>query len=742
MVGAAGQGRAGNLPLETTSLIGRHDELARMGTLLEQGRLVTVTGVAGVGKTRLALRAAATLQPRLTHGAWWVPLSPIGQPGAVRYTIAEALPLADRSTRPMGEVLAEYLADRELLLVLDTCEHLIDECAAIVGTLLEAAPGLRVLATSRRSLDLPEEEVLLLGTLPVPGANGRGRTGARKGVARKVAREEVAREEETRKEGAREEAPREEETEAVRLLAERAAAALPGFTLDERNREAAVRVCRRLEGLPLAIELAAARLAEMPMEELADRLSDRLSLLGDTAQAVYGTVPPWHQALRTAIGWSHQLCTSEERLTWARLSVFAGSFDAAAAAQVCGDERLAPERVPGLLATLATKSLLIWEPTGGGERYRMLDTIREFGAFYLGHLGEQDTLRRRHRDHYRKLAGLGDASWLGPDQVAWYDRMTAEHDNLRAALEFALECPGEPVALELVGDLWFYWYGCGFAKEGAHFLERALAAETGPGRARTKALWVASLISTIQGDGVSGLELARQCEDQARRQGDASALEHGRSTVLAAILILGDGEQMMALSKDVYSHMSERAELTMAYCLSALSAGAAYNFFGSHEEAMAICDLVNRNCDRHGERLFRSHSDIVRTDAELNHGRPEAALSCARSALKIKHRLNDHLGVAIVLDLLGRIAVAMNEGERAACLLGVAQQVWNRIGRPQIGIPTWVAARRECEVQARRLVGDPAYERAYQAGYDIDPLDIGIAYAGGAADAGLLTAGT
>ncbi|GAA2214412.1 hypothetical protein GCM10009850_098770 [Nonomuraea monospora] len=732
MVGAAGQGRAGNLPLETTSLIGRHDELARMETLLEQGRLVTVTGVAGVGKTRLALRAAATLQPRLTHGAWWVPLSPIGQPGAVRYTIAEALPLADRSTRPMREVLAEYLADRELLLVLDTCEHLIDECAAIVGTLLQAAPRLRVLATSRRPLGLPEEEILVLGTLPVPGSNVRRRTGTREQDRK---RNEAHEENRGQNEAG-------EEAEAVRLLAERAAAALPGFTLDDRNREAAARVCRRLEGLPLAIELAAARLAEMPMEELADRLSDRLSLLGDTAQAVYGTVPPWHQALRTAIGWSHQLCTSEERLAWARLSVFTGSFDAEAAAQVCGDERLAPERVPGLLATLATKSLLIWEPTGGGERYRMLDTIREFGAFYLGQLGEQDTLRRRHRDHYRKLAGLGDASWLGPDQVAWYDRMTAEHDNLRAALEFALECPGEPVALELVGDLWFYWYGCGFAKEGAHFLERALAAETGPGRARTKALWVASLISTIQGDGVTGLELARQCEDQARRQNDASALEHGRSTVLAATLILGDGERMMALCKDVYSRMSERAELTMAYCLSALSAGAAYNFFGSYEEALAICDLVNRCCDPRGERLFRSHSDIIRTDAELNHGHPDAALSCARSALKIKHRLNDHLGVAVVLDLLGRIAVAMNEGERAACLLGLAQQVWKRIGRPQIGIPTWVAARRECEVQARRLVGDLAYERAYQAGYDIDPLDIGIAYAGGAAGVGLLAAGT
>ncbi|AQZ66643.1 hypothetical protein BKM31_38985 [[Actinomadura] parvosata subsp. kistnae] len=728
MAGVAGKGRAGNLPVETTSLIGRQEELARMAALLGQARLVTVTGVAGVGKTRLALRAAATLQPSLEHGAWWVPLSPIGQPGAVLYAIAESLPMADRTTRPISEVLAEYLADRELLLVLDTCEHLIEECATIVTTLLAAAPRLRVLVTSRRSLSVTEEETLVLGTLPVP-------------VSGKRALEETA--------GAREEA------DAVRLLSERAAAALPGFTLDDGDREAAALVCRRLEGLPLAIELAAARLAEMSMAELATRLSDRLSLLGDTAQAVYGTVPPWHQALRTAIGWSHQLCTSEERLTWARLSVFAGSFDVGAAAQVCGDERLPGERIPELLSALAAKSLLIWEPTGGGERYRMLDTIREFGAFYLHQLGEQDELRHRHLDHYRALARAGDAAWLGPDQFAWYDRMTAEHDNLRSALEFALAHPGDQAALELAGDLWFYWYSCGIAKQGAHFLARALAAETEPGRARTKVLWVAGLISTIQGDGRAGTALARESMRAARQQDDAAALAAGQSVYMAAALISGEAEQTMALSRDVHAHMLSKGvpahmseqeeqaeqggqgELTLAYCLSALCAAAAYNFYSSNEEALAVCELLDRDCDRHGERLMRSHSDVVRTDAELSRGRPDVAQSYARSALKIKHRLNDALGGAVLLDMLARAAAALGEGERAACLLGLAQQVWNRIGRPQIGIATWVEARQDCEAKARSLIGDAPYERAYQAGYDADPLDVGIAYASGAAGAGL-----
>ncbi|MEK8168820.1 hypothetical protein NKH77_00400 [Streptomyces sp. M19] len=215
---------------------------------------------------------------------------------------------------------------------------------------------------------------------------------------------------------------------------------------------------------------------------MAERLDDRFGVLGNDREAVLDADPPWHQALRTAIGWSNELCTPRERLLWARVSVFAGAFDAETVRRVCADDRLPGARVPALLGALADASILTWEPTGAGERYRMLDTIREYGAHWLRGLGEDDTLRRRHRDHYLALAHRGDAAWIGPDQFAWYDRMTAEHDNLRAALEYSLTGSEGHVALEMTAALWFFWYGCGFVKEGRHYLDQALAADTAPPR--------------------------------------------------------------------------------------------------------------------------------------------------------------------------------------------------------------------------------------------------------------------
>ncbi|MFD0479265.1 ATP-binding protein [Nonomuraea thailandensis] len=358
----------GNLPSESTRLIGRREEVDGVRALLGRSRLVTVTGVAGVGKTRIALRAAAGLRERFADGVWLVALSPLVEGSALPYAIAEALPLSDQSSRPVTEVLADYLAERELLLVLDTCEHLHEACAATVRTLLAAAPRLRVLATSRRPLGCPEERVRAVEPLPVPeGDDWR-------------------------------------EGDAVELLLDRAAATVPGFAIDERNRDALLRVCRRLEGLPLAIELAAARLRELSPERLAERLEDRFTVLGTTDHKVYDADPPWHQALRTAIGWSHQLCTPAERLLWARASVFAGGIDPVAVKQVCADDRLPSWQIPQLLESLADKSILIWEPTGAGDRYRMLDTIREFGAIWLKDLGQDERVRRRHRDYYLELA--------------------------------------------------------------------------------------------------------------------------------------------------------------------------------------------------------------------------------------------------------------------------------------------------------------------------------------------------
>ncbi|SEF64846.1 Predicted ATPase [Nonomuraea solani] len=705
----------GNLPSETTTLIGRREEVSGLRALFGGSRLVTVTGVAGVGKTRIALRTAAEMQGDFADGAWLVSLSPLAEGSALPYAIAESLPMTDQSSRPVTDVLADYLAERELLLVLDTCEHLAEACATVVETLLAAAPRLRVLATSRRPLGCRDEQVFPVEPLPVPTGAGRAGRDPDRDLDRDLDR------------GADGDPDGDPDGDAVALLADRAAAAVPGFEVTEENRDAVMRVCRRLEGLPLAIELAAARLRELPIERLAERLEDRFDVLGTTDHKVYDADPPWHQALRTAIGWSHQLCTPAERLLWARASVFAGGIDPAAVKEVCADDRLPTWQIPQLLESLADKSILVWEPTGGGDRYRMLDTIREFGAIWLRDLGQDERLRRRHRDHYLALAREGDARWIGPDQYSWYDRMTAEHDNLRAALQFSLARPEGHAAIELAGALWFFWYPCGFPKEGQHYLERALAQDREPGPARNKALWACGFAMMCQGEEVLSEKLAVECAAEAERLGDVEAAVAAKGTLMCARLLAGDHPRAGELARELIDE-ADPAVLAFTTLIALNAYGLIQTVTGRSEEAIATLERLRVLCDRHGERWQRAYGDVLRAQAEMAAGRAAKAQAYAREGLEVKWRLHDSVGMAMAIDVLAPAALAAGQGERAARMLGLAEQIWGTLGKQQVGLPELVAARRACENQVRGVLGDPAYDSAFQAGRDAD-LDAGVAYA-------------
>jgi predicted ATPase len=708
--------RSGNLPAETNRLVGRAAELTQIGLLLERSRLVTVSGVAGVGKTRLALRAIADLAPRFADGAGWVELSPLDDGIALPYAIAEALPLADQTNRPMIDVVADYLADRELLLVLDTCEHIADACALAAEALLAAAPKLRILTTSRCALNVSDEEILAIAPLPVPdaprpvpdSAAGADAAAAGAGTAAEVL-------------GA-------DGEDAVTLLAERAAQATPGFKVTLWNRADVVSLCRRLDGLPLAIELAAARLAEMPIRELTDRLADRFAVLGDIDPDADDADPPWHQALRTAIGWSHQLCSPAERLAWARASVFAGSFDTETAGQVCADDRLPAEQIPALLHSLADKSILTRVPVPDAEpRLRMLDSIRDYGAFWLRNLDEERRLQRRHRDVYLDLACRGESAWLGSEQLAWYDRMTAEHDNLRAALEFAIADTEGHTALELTSALWFFWYTCGFNKEGQHYLERALAADPTPGPARTMALWACGFVLLAQGDFDAAGALADQSAAEAESQGDDSAAAMAQALAMCAAWTRGDAQRAISLIERLRTAPRQDIPL-FAALLAKVVHGHVYVAQGNPTAAIAVLEELHAECEQNGEHWMRSYADFFRAQAEMASGRPLVAQTYARAALKTKHRMHDSVGIAFAIDMLGWAAGAIGRPERAARLLGLAKQVWDTVGVPHMGVRELQAARDACARETRQALGDDAYQAAYQAGYDSD-IESGVAYA-------------
>ncbi|MEU5879369.1 NB-ARC domain-containing protein [Spirillospora sp. NPDC047279] len=698
--------------METSRLVGRGEELADLERLLcGRSRLVTVTGVAGVGKTRLALRAAVESAPRFADGAWWVALSPLAKAASLPYAIFEVLPLADQTTRSVIDVVADYLADRDVLLVLDTCEHLAEACAVTVQALLAAAPRLRILATSRRALNVAGEQVLPIAPLPVPGDAPAPEIG----IAALPPAVAPAR------------APGGGGDDAVALLAERAAVAMPGFTVTGDNRADLVRLCQRLDGLPLAIELAAARLATMSPNALTARLEERFEV-GDIEHEGTEADPPWHRALRTAIGWSHQLCTPAERLLWARVSVFAGSFGAGTACQVCADGLLPADQILDLLDALAGKSILtVVAMPGGARRFRMLDTVRAYGAFWLRNLGEQDRFRRRHLDFYLTMARRIGAAWLGPDQYAWYDWATAEHANLRTALEFTLTETrpetGDHAALELAGALWFYWWGCGFAKEGQHYLGRALAHDLEPGPARTKTLWVSSVIFLNQGAPTAAAARAAECAAEAERIGDTEAAETAQAASAVAVLMSG-GERNQTVAIPAAEELlagRREGELTLASLIAWGVRGLTYVFAGRFQDAITLMEQMRAECDRHGERWYRGYGDFVRAQAELARGRPGAARSCAQAALEVSHRLNDGTGMALAIDLLAQTTAATGQTERAARLLGLSQQLWTRSGQPQGGQPELVAARQACEQQTREALGDHAYQTAYQNGHDTDP---------------------
>ncbi|MEU3524900.1 regulator [Streptomyces sp. NPDC038707] len=667
-----GSGTGGAPPLELTAFIGRSAELAGLAAALGRARLVTVTGAGGVGKSRLAVRAAARwARGGPADGADWgrVELAEVRDPQFVEYAVVEALGLTDHTTRLPRETLLEQLAGRRMLLVLDGFEHLAGACAGLVARLLRGLPELRVLAVGRRPLGLAGEVLFPLAPLGPE--------------------------------------------EAVELFADRARAHGVPVADGPEVRE----LCRRLEGIPLALELAAGRLRVLSPGQLLDRLDDRFRLLTGGARDTL----PRHRTLRTAIGWSHELCTPAERLLWARLSVFAGTFDLEAAEYVCGGAGLPAEDVLDVLSELLAQSVVAREESPAGPRYRMLDTVRAYGAQWLAAAGDADRLRRRHRDWYLGLAAWCELEWCSPRQREVAARVDVELPNLRAALECCLTGPDEAhLGQQLAGSLWFCWVGCGRLSEGRRWLERSLEPESGYERARLKALWVLGYVAVLQGDTGPALRTLRACRERAERAADPVAVAYAEHRMGCLALVTDDMAGAEALLRSALERYRAMGELNSNVLMGRVELAMARAFQGDLPGAVRLCEEVRRVCEERGERWARSYALYVLAYAAWAAGDPGGARALLADALADAHAFRDLLGSVLVVELLALVTVAQGDPVEAAVLQGAAGRLWPSVGLPLFGSAYYNGPHERCEAAARRALGDARYAECVRAGAGLD----------------------
>jgi non-specific serine/threonine protein kinase len=677
----------GGLPADVTSLVGRRAEVGEVKRILSDARLVTLTGVGGVGKTRLALQVAREVRRAFPGGVCWVSLAEVGEPGLVGLTVMEAAGVLTMGSDAVA-ALIEFLQDKRLLLVLDNCEHVVDACAELVAAVLPTCPELRVLATSREALDIAGERGFVVAPLSVSEAD----------------------------------APTDRVADAVVLFAERAAAAVPGFELTADNEQTVAALCRHLDGLPLAIELAAVRMRVLTAEELLARHGERYELL--TARR-RGPLPR-QQSLRATVDWSFELCSLEERLLWARLSVFAGGCDLDAAESVCAGGSLTRPAVLDAMAGLVEKSVLLREEAQGRVRYRMLETIRQYGREQLQRTGDEAELRRRHRDRYLELVDRVEEQWFGPRQVALFASVREEHANLRAAMEYCLTEAGQArTGMHMAGALWIYWIVCGLPREGMLWLERALARDAEPCRQRAEALWAASLISAYGGNPSPAttdeiLAMTAECLAFAEQLGDPELF--ARATYLSGFVQLRGSDPAQGFFTLVEGIELERAfgeanpHLSFAQFLLTIAAtlgNLADMVTDVGGEALAACRA-------RGDQWLQSWIVLLTGMVGVLHDHEEAP-DQLREAIRLKQPFRELLGIGSAVEFLAWCAMTDGDVERAARLFGAVTVFLKPLGLEIDSFilqAEWNDRRNHDTVvqQVKHALGEHAYLRAHRSG--------------------------
>ncbi|MGP3964275.1 ATP-binding protein [Nonomuraea sp. 3N208] len=680
---------------DKSTFVGRRRELSESRRMLSSSRLLTLTGPGGVGKTRLALKLAETLRSRFRDGVKVVELASLETGELLEPTVAAALGLRDAGPDP-EKVLIDYLSSRRMLLVLDNCEHVHDVCARLVERLLRAAPRLRILATSRRTLGVYGEQVLPVPTLPVPDPEHGLRETARH--------------------------------DAIRLFVERAARVLPGFSLHPGNKACVARLARRLEGIPLAIELAAARLRTSTLEDLARELEERIDVLAADAPALL----PRHRTLRATMDWSFDLCSAGERRLWSRLSMFPGGVDLDTAESVCAGDGIDDIEVMDLLAGLVDKSVLAGELREGRVRYRMLECLRAYGSEQLP-AADRRLLRSRYVRHYRELAERNRIDRLVPDQLERYRVLRGELPNVRTALDACLSEPAlAPMGLAAAAAMWCFWLLAGSLTEGRYWLERGLRLAPDGTRARGQALWAYSLLALRQGDVAAALPPLAECHVLARQAGNDDILPRALMAEGVAAFSQGDGRRGLELLRAALALHQAKEDIDGV--LYDLYFAAAYGSVEDPGQAAEFGEQLLELCERHHALVSRAYAQMSLGVARWNLGDCSRAEALVTAATEFAGEIGDRWCLTQCLEVLAWTAGVRGKHARAAELLGAAHVMWRAAGSAPERLCYHAAWHERCAEQARRALGRRAFAGAFRAGERLG-LDRAVAYACGREDA-------
>jgi predicted ATPase/DNA-binding CsgD family transcriptional regulator len=656
LAAGSSSGHRHNLPLQTTTFVGRGNDMVEIRRLLATRRLVTLTAVGGAGKTRLALEVAGQTLDSYPDGVWLVDLAPLKDGQFVARVFGSTLGIHERPRQPIAQTLIEHLTGRQLLLVVDNCEHVIEDCARLSDSVLHSCPGVTILATSREPLRVSGETVWRVPLLAVPDQAVRIDLLA--------------------------------QCEAVALFLDRAQLAAPSFEINASNAPAVAQLCRQLDGIPLAIELAAARAGFMSPEQILKRLEDRFGLLTGGSRAG----PARHRTLQLALDWSHDLLSNEELQVFRRLSVFAGSFSLEAVEHVCSDNDLGAAKIMGLLGSLVDKSLVI----AAGEvsaptRFRMLETLKQYGRERLAESGEEEQLNRRHRAFFVALGEEAAPHLRGREQQAWAWRLAQDVGNLRAALEWS--SGREPEAnLSLSAALTDFWYTHGLIQEGDGWLGEALAGYAPRDVLRARALHQGALFSYWRGDMRRHSARANECLDIYRELGDQSGIGWGMSRVGQAAEWQGDLEKArmyydrcLAISLDL-KDASMRAHICRHLGRLALKEG-------RHDEAQTYLENSLAGHELSDDLVAASWTLGYLSLNAVETGQLDGARIYLDRALIIARDHNLTIPTSSTLLFYGVLAAAQSQPIRALRLEGASESLEVSVGAVRTRLTTSIVER-------------------------------------------------